>query len=190
MGAAPDPGCPRAQMGLQKCLRQPALSRYANSALVQTRGSLGATLVQDQKHFYELIKRTTVRFARLDPHAFVLFAANRCPVGAGSVVYHATGFDITGKRQVLSALYEGQLKREHWSFLTEKDTQKKISSIQVCCFLAYQFINLNLVQNVELLVDALYEYARRLCAVRLTQTQLTIFSAIALISAGTRFETD
>merc|ERR1719223_757425 len=42
---------------------------------------------------------------------------------------------------------------------------------------------LDTVQNVEVLVDALYEYARRLCAVRLTQTQLTIFSAIALISA-------
>lgn len=42
---------------------------------------------------------------------------------------------------------------------------------------------LDTVQNVETLVDALYEYARRLCELRLTQTQLAIFSAIALISA-------
>ena len=44
--------------------------------------------------------------------------------------------------------------------------------------------NLILVQNVETLVDALYAYAQRLCELRLTQTQLAIFSAIALISAG------
>ncbi|CAG5102775.1 Oidioi.mRNA.OKI2018_I69.chr1.g460.t2.cds [Oikopleura dioica] len=42
---------------------------------------------------------------------------------------------------------------------------------------------LDTVKNVETLVDALYEYARRLHDLKLSQTQLAIFSAIALISA-------
>ena len=74
----------------------------------------------------------------------------------------------------------------------EGDILKKIFSIQVRSESGLltpkdEGLKLFLVKNVETLVDALYEYARRLHDLKLSQTQLAIFSAIALISAGTNF---
>ena len=64
------------------------------------------------------------------------------------------------------------------------DIQKKICSIQVTPFKAIYSFNEFSVENLETLVDALYEYARRLHEQKLSQTQLAIFSAIALVSPG------
>ena len=82
-----------------------------------------------------------------------------------------------------SSLYDAETRTLVFSD-GKRYTKEDLLDTGLSLFSSSIFLNSNSVQNVEVLVDALYEYARRLCAVRLTQTQLTIFSAIALISAG------